>query len=87
MQVKDVGDAVLYVGAICAALAAIGAVVAVVGRWAVLGPLKRWQERNLVQMLAETHAQVTPNGGSSMRDAVTRIERRLADHIANDHGK
>lgn len=35
--------------------------------------------------IGTVRAEVTPNGGGSMRDAVVRIERRVNEHVAMPH--
>ncbi|MFI6737433.1 hypothetical protein ACIBI9_31295 [Nonomuraea sp. NPDC050451] len=74
---KDFGDVVIYLGAVAAALAAI----AVVFRFAVLNPWKRWTERliatRVTAPLDKVHNEVSPNGGGSMKDQVNRIELKV----------
>lgn len=89
MELRTVGDALIYLGAIAAALAAIG----LVARWAVVVPLRRWLQEQIQPPLERVHAEMSPDSGLSLRDAVTRIERaqerlgsRLADHLANHPG-
>lgn len=99
MTIKDLGDLVIYVGAVVAALSAIGYFVYRVG----VRPFVRWLRAELGatrQALGETqettqavHAEVTPNHGSSMKDSVERIEvtvarldQRLTDHITDHPG-
>lgn len=106
MTIKDLSDLVIYVGAVAAALSAIGFLIYRVA----VRPFIRWLKAELGatreqldaarQELGETketaeavHAEVTPNHGSSMKDAVTRTEaevrqlrRDLTDHITNHPG-
>lgn len=99
MTVKHLGDVVIYLGAIAVALTAMGVLL----RRLVVMPLKHWlkeqisQTRNAVEAVQETanavHAEVTPNHGSSLKDAVTRTEikvdalaQRFADHIDHHPG-
>lgn len=42
----------------------------------VVRPIYRWAQR-LERTMSFVEAQVVPNGGSSLRDAVNRIENRL----------
>lgn len=42
----------------------------------VVRPVYRWAQR-LERTMSFVEAQVVPNGGSSLRDAVNRIENRL----------
>lgn len=44
MQLQDLGDALIYVGALAAALAAIGIVL----RWAVVRPVQRYIQREIL---------------------------------------
>lgn len=37
------------------------------------------------ESVAKTQAEVTHNGGGSLKDAVTRIERRVNEHVAMPH--
>jgi hypothetical protein len=39
----------------------------------------------LEERTARVQHEVTPNSGSSLRDAVTRIEQQLADHMRLPH--
>lgn len=96
---KDLGDFVIYLGAFAAALSAIGYLLYRVA-WtpfvrtlrAELGATREAAEA--VQSTAEAvHAEVTPNHGSSLKDAVTRTEqkvdqldRRFTDHLINHPG-
>ncbi|MGW5259704.1 hypothetical protein ACWEQG_01935 [Microbispora sp. NPDC004025] len=90
MTIRDLGDAILYAGALAAALAAIG----VVARWAVLRPLKKWIAEQIGQVKQGTaavqetaqavqatadkvHAEVSPNHGHSLKDHVIRTETKL----------
>lgn len=89
MDVRTVGDALIYLGYLAAALAAIGVVV----RVAVVRPLQKWLREQIKPQLAEVHAEVTPNHGGSMKDAVGRIETaqktlaaRFEDHLSNHPG-
>ncbi len=96
MTFRDLGDIILYLGGVATALAAIWLVL----RWAVLRPLKRWIGEQIRQVKQGTEAvqetanavkaEVTPNHGNSLKDAVTRTEikldaltRRFDDHLIN----
>ncbi|MBA9002001.1 hypothetical protein [Thermomonospora cellulosilytica] len=100
ITIKDLGDLVIYAGAIAVALTAIG----VVARVVVVRPLLRWLRKELQPAVQETRqvatetrdaatkvqAEVSPNGGSSIKDAITRMDAemqvlstRLTDHITN----
>ncbi|WP_301177243.1 hypothetical protein [Actinomadura geliboluensis] len=82
LDLRDVGAAVIYLGMIAGALAAIGIVVRVV----VVRPLQKWLREQIKPQLAEVHAEVTPNHGGSIKDQVTRIDQRLTDHLTNHPG-
>lgn len=45
---------------------------------AVSGALTVWKGNRSIKK------ELTPNGGSSLRDAVDRIERLVEDHVASD---
>lgn len=77
ISVKDFGDVLIYLGAVSAALAAIG----VVFRYTVLRPWQRWTE-NLVKQrismpLDKVSNEMSPNGGSSMKDSMNRVELKV----------
>lgn len=99
MTVKDFGDALIYLGALAAALTAIGGLL----YWVAVRPFRRWLREQIGEVretaeqtrvaAAAVHAEVTPNHGSSMKDAVTRTEqkvdqldRRFTDHLINHPG-
>lgn len=92
MTVKDLGDLVIYAGAVAAALSAIAAAV----WWIFVRPFTKWLREQITatQGTAEAvHAEMSPNHGTSMRDAVDRAEvkldrldERLDDHIRNHPG-
>ena len=95
MTVRHLGDLIIYLGAIAAALAAIGALL----RYLVVGPLKRWIRDELRAPLEATRSsaaaietEVSRNSGSSMKDAVVRTEakvdvlgERFNDHLNRYH--
>lgn len=77
IDLRDLGGALIYLGYLAAALAAIGAVMRwVVLRW-VMRPLKTWLREQIKAPVDDVHAEMTPNHGSSLRDAVNRIETRV----------
>lgn len=61
-----------------------GAVVAAVGviHRAVLYPIFKWAQR-LENAVSHVEMNMKNNGGSSMRDAIDRIEKRIT--IVEDH--
>ncbi|MEV0151580.1 MULTISPECIES: hypothetical protein [unclassified Nonomuraea] len=84
IDIKSVGDVVLYLGAIATALIAVGALL----RYVVLRPLKRWITEQVGDPVQEIRHEVTPNSGSSMKDdvagvreAVEDLNKNLAAHI------
>lgn len=99
MTVKDLSDFVIYAGAFAAALSAIGYLLYRIA----VRPTLRWlkaeigatrEELGATRQTAEAvHAEMSPNHGSSLRDAVDRAEvkldsldGRLAEHIRNHPG-
>jgi hypothetical protein len=84
MTVRHLGDLVIYLGAIAAALGTIGALL----RWGFIKPLKRWLIKEIGVPLdkarlmavdtnskaAAIEAEVSHNHGSSLKDAVVRTE-------------
>lgn len=89
MGVKDVSDFLIYLGAVCTALLAIGALL----RFVVVKPLLNKLKEELSPMHEKTQTivnEVTPNHGSSMKDQITRtetkldsLEKRFTDHLVN----
>lgn len=66
---------------IAAAIAALATIV----KYVVLGPIKAFRRiekyaERMNDAIVTVEAQMKPNGGSSLRDAVDRIEVRLAEH-------
>lgn len=67
MDTPQIDDFILWLGAIAGAIVAtIGAIAAV--KWWLLGDLRKDME--------DINSQLHRNGGSSLRDAVDRIEER-----------
>lgn len=100
IDLQDLGSALIYLGYLAGALAAIGVVMRwVVLRW-VMRPLKAWLREQIKAPVDQVHAEMSPNHGSSMRDAVNRIElrqrelsgrqdelgERVRDHLINHPG-
>jgi hypothetical protein len=86
MALKDIGDFLIYLGAIAAALAAIGVVL----RFVVVRPLMNKLKEELIPKTNTIHAEVTPDSGHSMKDQITRtevkldtLEQRFSDHLTN----
>lgn len=77
IDLKTVGDAVLYLGGLATALAAIVYLV----RRAVLHPLKSWIKEQVSGPLRDVHHEVTPNSGTTMKDDVTGV-RTTVDNLA-----
>lgn len=99
MTIRDLGDALIYLGAVAAALSAIGGLL----YWTAVRPFRRWLREQIREMRTaaeETRdatnaiqGEVTPNHGSSLKDAVTRTElkvdrldQRFTDHLTNHPG-
>lgn len=90
MTIKDLSDFVIYLGAFAAALSAIGYLLYRVAWRPFVRTLKA--ELGATRETAEAvHAEMSPNHGTSLRDAVDRAEvkldsldARLTDHI-RDH--
>lgn len=83
---KDVGDVILYAGGIATALAAIGVLL----RYIVVRPMRKWIVEQVKQPVDAVHAEMSPDHGHSLRDAVNRTEhkvdtlaRRFDDHLIN----
>lgn len=77
IDLKTLGDLVLYLGGIATALAAI----AFLFRRAVLTPLKTWIKEQVGDPVRDIHHEVTPNSGSSMKDDLTGV-RETVDNLA-----
>lgn len=87
MDTPQIDDAIIWLGAVAGAFIAIVAAMAVMKKW-ILG--------QVIRDLADVRSQLHRNSGSSLRDAVDRIEERqtliasdvrrvterLDDHIA-----
>jgi len=63
------GDAIIYMGAIAAALAAIGILL----RWVVVRPLKTWISEEIREPL------------SGLRTQIAVLTKRFDDHLVNYH--
>jgi hypothetical protein len=80
MTILDVEHLLLRLGADALAVSAVGAVVIVVVRFAVLRPLRDFLDERLDavnERLASVENELRFNGGTTMRDAVRRIEHKL----------
>ena len=87
MDTPQVDDFIMWMGGVAAAIAAVIAVMVLA---------KKWLLSDVIKDLADVRAQLHRNSGSSLRDAVDRIEERqsliaasvnrvterLDDHIA-----
>lgn len=69
-------------GVIIEAIRAIGPTLAALG--GVVGLILQNRKTDRRVKVVESH--LTPNHGTSLRDAVDRIERRLDDHLAQAAG-
>lgn len=99
MTFKEFGDLLIYLGAVAAALSAIAWLLHRVVWRPFVGWLKaelgatRQAAESVNETAAKVHAEVTPNHGTSLKDAVDRTEvevrqlnQRLTDHITNHPG-
>lgn len=84
IDLKTLGDLVLYLGAVATALVAI----AYLFRRIVLLPLKAWIKEQVGDPVQEIRHEVTPNSGSSMKDdmssvreSVDALTEQLTGHI------
>lgn len=73
ISLKDLGDTVLYIGGVAAALTAIGLLM----RFVVLKPLVRHIKEQVSPPLAKVYTEVHTNGGSTMKDQLTSIEKKI----------
>jgi len=74
MDTPQIDDAILWLGAVAGAFIAIVAAMVVMKKW-ILG--------DVVKDLADVKSQLHRNSGSSLRDAVDRIEQRQTDIAAD----
>ena len=74
MDTPQVDDAVLWLGTVAAAFVAIIAAMAVMKKW-ILG--------DVLSDLADVKSQLHRNSGTSLRDAIDRIEQRQTDIAAD----
>lgn len=77
VSVKDAGDFVIYLGAICLAIGALASVI----HFLIIRPLKKWVTElvssKISQPLDKVKNEVTHNGGSSMKDYVRDTAEQL----------
>jgi hypothetical protein len=74
VDTPQIDDAILWLGAVAGAFIAIVAAMAVMKKW-ILG--------DVLRDLADVKSQLHRNSGSSLRDAVDRIEQRQTDIAAD----
>jgi hypothetical protein len=74
VTIADLKDWVLTLGAVAAALAAIGIVL----RVAVVRPLQNWLRDQVAGPVADIHHEVKPDHGGSMREDVTDLRDGVA---------
>lgn len=76
---RQLGDFILYFGAVAAALTAIGLLM----RFVILSPLKKWISEQITQRLAtplnKVHTEMTDTGNGSIKSAVKRTEQKVDD--------
>jgi HAMP domain-containing protein len=94
MTVRHLGDVLIYLGALAAAVTAIAAALGLAVRFTVVRPLQTWLREQIKAPVDAVHAEVTPNHGSSLKDAIDRIEttveqlrRDLRGHIEHHPGR
>lgn len=73
ISIRDLGDALLYLGALAAAITAIGVVV----RLAVWRPFTRFIARMINEPLVEIRDRLESYGD---------LSKRFDDHLVNHHG-
>lgn len=88
VTLRQAGDVLVYLGQLALAMAAVGVVL----RFTVIRPFKHWiaeQLREPVGQIAVLSAEMQPDHGSSLRDAVDRVEVALSSHVADHeaHGR
>lgn len=88
ITLRDALDFLIYLGAVTGALAAIWIFL----RVAIVRPIKQWIKNQVVTPVNRIHAEVTPNGGHSIKDDVTGIKSdietvrtTLHKHMTDDH--
>ena len=74
MTLKDLGDFLIYIGAVAAALAAVGVLI----RFVVLKPLVNYLKEQIQPPLNKVHDEVNHNHGHSMKDQITSIDKTLS---------
>ena len=70
MDTPQIDDVVIWLGAVAAGFVAIVAAMVI---------LKKWLLSDVSKDIEQVNAQLHRNGGSSLRDAVDRIEQRQAE--------
>ena len=83
-------DLAAVLGAVLVIFAALAAATKLppikwLGRTVFVVPMTSWLHRELRTAVEPIIVQLQPNGGSSTRDAIDRVERRL-DDLADDVG-
>jgi hypothetical protein len=76
MTLKDLGEAVIWLGAIAGAMLAIAALL----RWTVVKPLKHWLSEQVVAPAKDAADQIKPNGGP--QDTTRHLIEQISDHAA-----
>jgi len=74
VDTPQIDDAIIWLGAVAGAFIAIVAAMVVMKKW-ILG--------DVLSDLADVKSQLHRNSGSSLRDAVDRIEQRQTDIAAD----
>jgi hypothetical protein len=84
VTLHDLGDVIIFAGTVAGALITLS----ILAKWLILRPLKAYITKDVVTPIHQVRAEVTENEGRSMKDAVVRLENRVAvldarfaDHI------
>ena len=70
MDTPQIDDVIVWLGAVAAGFVAIVAAMVI---------LKKWLLSDVSKDIEQVNAQLHRNGGSSLRDAVDRIEQRQSE--------
>ena len=81
MSAATIADSKDLIVAIAAALVALGIIWRYIVRPVVHGTRSAWRTiEDVGEAVAFVKAEMKPNGGSSMRDAINRIEAKVDNH-------
>ncbi len=79
MTVQHLGNALIWLGSLASGLIAL----AVIGRYVIVRPLKRWIAQQLQEHIQPIAAEVTHDHGASLKDSTVRTEQKV-DSLAAD---